>query len=149
MDYTARAENLVTKLQNNQIAQMSSLMYILFKVHRRVLLWQWILTIVQSLAAYGPQFCMYKMLEVLESEPMLDTQRNDLWAWAILLGLFRLLQTLLEARYVFPLPFKLTMLRIQSYLVVFRHVGHFCTGSTSRCNLREVHTRRQSQGFRE
>ena len=99
MNHSLRAENLTRRLLSVGDHTHSSLFWLLYKSHRGTFHWQWALTIGQSIAAYGPQFCMYELLRLLEEQRFTVEQRTALWFWAFGLGSIRLLQTLLEARY--------------------------------------------------
>ena len=95
-----RAKTLEASLRNKYISARSSLFFMLYRTHHGLFHWQWSITVIQSVAAYGPQFCMYKMLRLLEQQHVTGIKPAELLAWAVGLGLVRLLQTLLEARYI-------------------------------------------------
>ena len=98
MDHHARAENLEKRFRYMQSARLRSLWIVIYKSHRSVLIWQWCLTVAQSIATYAPQFCLYKLLKLLEFRHISGEEPVQLWVWAIGLGLLRLIQTVLEAR---------------------------------------------------
>ena len=98
MNYDTRAENLQSRLHFLHAAQHQSLFFLLYKSHRAIFHWQWFLTMLQSIVAYGPQFCMYRILKLLELQNATGEKSTDLWLWAAGLGLIRLFQTFVEAR---------------------------------------------------
>ena len=94
-----RAEKLSDALRLEYFSIRSSLFLLLYKSNRWMFHRQWALTVAQSVVAYGPQYCMYKMLRLLEERPITKAKRDELWLWAIGIGMSRLLLTLLETRY--------------------------------------------------
>ena len=98
MSQSMRAADLEARLGVTYKNARSSLIWVLYKSHRSHFNWQWGLTVVQSIIAYGPQYCMYKILKLLEQQHRTQVKHKELMFWAIGLGMIRLLQTLLEAR---------------------------------------------------
>ena len=98
MSHGLRAQNLEFRLRSSYRGRGRSIFLVLLRAHSSIILWQWFLTAVQSVMAYGPQFVMYKLLKLLETQQVKQVGDPELWLWALAIGAIRLFQTFLEVK---------------------------------------------------
>lgn len=98
MSHGLRAQNLELRLRSLYRGSGLSIFLVLLRAHSSIILWQWFLTAVQSVVAYGPQLVMYKFLRVLETQQVKPVGDPELWLWALAIGAIRLFQTFLEVK---------------------------------------------------
>lgn len=67
---------------------------------QRRILWGWCLAALHGLALYGPQYCLYKTLKLLEQSQTSGVGDRSLWLWAAGIGMSRLLEYMILTRYV-------------------------------------------------
>ncbi|PWY86764.1 ABC transporter family protein [Aspergillus heteromorphus CBS 117.55] len=93
LEYASRSENLFHAYQQTRLAfPSSSLWKILVLCHRRALLIQLCLTILNATMAFVPQFCVLGILRCLEN----DSSRPSLCLFVFGLGMSTILSALLE-----------------------------------------------------
>ncbi|KAK4219673.1 P-loop containing nucleoside triphosphate hydrolase protein [Rhypophila decipiens] len=54
---------------------------------------EWLLAVVHGLALYGPPYCLFKTLELLDEYKTAGTGANSLWFWASGIGISRLFES--------------------------------------------------------
>jgi hypothetical protein len=72
----------------------------LYRAHRHLFLWQWVLTVIMSVLTFGPQVCVYYILRLLEQEGSKTPYASLVWIWAAALGAASLTLQVLGPRYV-------------------------------------------------
>ncbi|KAB8343200.1 hypothetical protein FH972_022790 [Carpinus fangiana] len=57
---------------------------------------QWTICVFESVALFGPQICLYRLLSLLEKRDTDSVSNNDLWTWAAALVVSKLLHMFLQ-----------------------------------------------------
>jgi hypothetical protein len=100
VDYQTRAAELMQRFLSIQALKSQPLWRTIYTAHRRTFWQQWVLAAAQSSSGYAPQLCLFKTLSLLEKQQADGTSSGQIWFWAIGIGVTRLAQQVLEARYV-------------------------------------------------
>ena len=95
LDHHSRSEILQKEFLSRK--QKNRLWKSVLSAHAPALIQQWILTILQSFAQFGPQFAMYKLLQLLEQRSEGASVARVAWAWVVGLGVSMLISSWIEA----------------------------------------------------
>ncbi|KAL9610612.1 MAG: hypothetical protein Q9167_004686 [Letrouitia subvulpina] len=98
--YVTRAKTLQNRFYLFQKSGHERLWKVIYRLHRQAFAQVAILTVLQSIFAYAPHLCLYRILGLLELQQERGTPSLNLWFWAIALGCAVFTQHVLEVRYV-------------------------------------------------
>ncbi|KAI9767128.1 MAG: hypothetical protein M1840_005917 [Geoglossum simile] len=70
---------------------------LVFWCHAAAFIRQWLLTLLASVMGFAPQFCMYRILQLLEKRMLGDFFDTEAWWWVAGLGVGQITQAWLEA----------------------------------------------------
>lgn len=86
LEHATRSENLQKQFTDviNHAKPGQPLWYLIYRKHKHAIWWQSFLTIIESIALYGPQACLYIILKLLEHRK--TTSQTNLVIWVILLS---------------------------------------------------------------
>ncbi|KAI9826732.1 MAG: hypothetical protein M1819_007277 [Sarea resinae] len=95
MDHDVKAENLHSSF--NPTENGRKLYTLIVLAYIVTFTWQWCLTLILTIAQFGPQLSMYNILKLLEARDRGETIALEGWFWVLSLGMFIIVQVWVEA----------------------------------------------------
>jgi hypothetical protein len=83
MDHLTRSENLREQFDN--MSRKGRLWQQVYFAHSATFIRQWVLTLLQAIILFVPQFAMYKILKTLERRQSGELVEYDAWVWVFAL----------------------------------------------------------------
>jgi hypothetical protein len=83
MDHLTRSENLREQFEN--MSRKGRLWQQIYFAHSAAFVRQWVLTLIQAVILFVPQFAMYQILKVLERRQSGEFVGYDAWIWVFAL----------------------------------------------------------------